>query len=61
MDTATGLTIHVFRQVGRMGVPLVIAAVALMALAFIAVIAIAGVLEPAPEAIIAAPFRWAPR
>ncbi len=59
MDTATGLTLHVFQGVGRMSVPLVIAVVTLMALAFIAVIAIAGILAPAPEAIVAAPFRWA--
>ncbi|MEA2025560.1 MAG: hypothetical protein U9O18_02610 [Chloroflexota bacterium] len=58
MDTATGLAAHVFQGAGRMGVPLVVTAVALMVAAFIAVIAMAGILAPAPETIVAAPFRW---
>jgi len=58
MDTATGLTVHVFQEAGRAGVSLAIAAVALMVVAFIAVIAMAGILAPAPETIVAAPFRW---
>lgn len=61
MGTASGLFFYLTQRMGRFGVPLIVVALALMAVAFVGAIVIADLLVPASEPIVSAPFRWSSR
>jgi hypothetical protein len=57
MDAAAGFAAYLVDQLERAGV-LRLLPVALLLAALVATIALAGLVPPAPEPIVAAPFRW---
>jgi hypothetical protein len=58
METTARRIYEFTERMARLGVPLLLLALALMAVAFLAVLLIADALQPAAEPIIAAPYRW---
>ena len=57
MDTTSRLVFETGHRIVQLGVPLAIGVIA-MAMAFMLVVAIAGLLQPASETVVLAPFRW---
>ena len=57
MDTASGLVFDVGHRIAPFGVLITLGVVA-MAVTFLLVVAITGFLQPAPETVVLAPFRW---
>jgi len=58
MDIASGLVFNVTRQGGRLGLSLAVVVVVASVLAFIGVVAVAGLLQPESAVVSATPFRW---
>ncbi len=58
MDIASELVFKVARQGGRLGLSLAVVVVVALVLASIAVVVVAGLLQPESEVVLATPFRW---
>lgn len=58
MQTAALLAAYLGRRPPSLGRPLWWAGVVLAAIVFVAALALGGLLLPAPETVLVAPFRW---
>ena len=58
MDTALGSIYDFSRSFQRLGVPLMVLALAMMVVAFVTALVVMGSLQPGPETVVVAPFRW---
>ncbi len=58
MQTAAALVAELGRRLGRTGAPLWLAWLGVVGVVLVAALALAGLLLPGPEPVLAAPFRW---
>ena len=58
MQITAALAAELGRRLGRMGAPLWLAWLGVAATVLFAALALAGLLLPGPEPVLAAPFRW---
>jgi hypothetical protein len=58
MDTATGIAADLIDRLERLGASRPLFAILLVLASFAVTVALAGLIQPVPETIVAAPFRW---